>query len=189
MQTEKVPYQHTFICTRLGSFTLLSPDMAFACISGPDHLACYPTAADGQAGGTEAIRAERQKGAVLLWWGEWWRMRRGLLTCICSGVRREFSLWNMFAFLHLGVVWSCFGTYFSVCHPLLDPQPVYDVCGLQSCQGVHCGQDGACSGQDLWLLWTRCASDEYLKELHSRKTTSMIYERLPLFCGNGTLKT
>lgn len=66
MQTKKVPWQHTFICTRVRSFISLSSDMAFACISGPDRPACSPTAADRQAGGTEAIRAERQKGAVLL---------------------------------------------------------------------------------------------------------------------------
>lgn len=39
--------------------------------------------------------------------------------------------------------------FFCVCHPFLDPQPVYDMCGLPSCQGIHCGQDSACSGQDL----------------------------------------
>lgn len=78
--------------------------------------------------------------------------------------------------------------FIRVCHPVLDPQPVYDMCGLQSCQGVHCGQDGTCPGQDLRLLRTRCASDEYLKELPGRKTLSLIYERLPLLCGNGTLK-
>ncbi len=49
------------------------------------------------------------------------------------------------------------------CLPFLDPQPVYDVCGLPSCQRIHRGQDSACSGQDLWLLRTRCASDEYFK--------------------------
>lgn len=47
--------------------------------------------------------------------------------------------------------------------PFSDPQPMHDVCGLSSCQGVHCGQDSACSGQDLWLLRTRCVSDEYFK--------------------------
>lgn len=35
------------------------------------------------------------------------------------------------------------------------------MCGLSSCQRIHCGQDSTCSGQDLWLLRTRCASDEY----------------------------
>lgn len=56
----------------------------------------------------------------------------------------------------LGLFWCIF---IHICHPLLDPQPVYDMCGLQSCQGVHCGQDRTCPGQDLRLLRTRCASE------------------------------
>lgn len=70
----------------------------------------------------------------------------------------------------LGLFWCIF---VHVCHPLLDPQPVYDMCGLQSCQGVHCGQDSTCPGQDLRLLRTRCASDESVKELLDKKALTM----------------
>lgn len=69
-----------------------------------------------------------------------------------------------------------------------DPQPVHDMCGLPSCQGIHRGQDGACSGQDLRLLRTRCASDEYFKKCSlKRKTLAVIYEAVPFFTGNGIL--
>lgn len=60
------PYQHTFVCACAESFTLSSSDMALLYISLSECLACFPTAADGQAGGSEAVRAERQKSAVLL---------------------------------------------------------------------------------------------------------------------------
>lgn len=68
-----------------------------------------------------------------------------------------------------------------ICHLLLDPQPVYDMCGFPSCQGIHRGQDSACSGQDLWLLRTRCASDEYFKKcsLKRYRAGTMIYEVVP----------
>lgn len=46
------------------------------------------------------------------------------------------------------------------CDPFSDSQSMYDMCGLPSCPGIHCGQNGTCSSQDLWLLWTRCASEE-----------------------------
>lgn len=59
--------------------------------------------------------------------------------------------------------WVFLQVFFCVCHCFLDPQPVHDVCGLSSHPGIHCWQDSACSGQDLWLLRTRCASDEYFK--------------------------
>lgn len=65
-----------------------------------------------------------------------------------------------------------------------DPQPVHDMCGLPSCQGIHCGQDGACSGQDLRLLRTRCASDEYFKKCSLKRKTlwlAVIYEAVPFF--------
>lgn len=91
----------------------------------------------------------------------WWWMRRGLPSSVCTGLGRICGEvgWRMFVCFS-----GCFCTYFvCVYHSFLDPQPVYDVCRLPSCQGIHCGQDSTCSGQDLWLLRTRCASDEYFK--------------------------
>lgn len=66
----------------------------------------------------------------------------------------SFLCGDLFALLHVGVIW---GVFIRVCRPLSDPQPVHDVRGLQSCQGVRRRQDGTCPGQDLRLLRTRWA--------------------------------
>lgn len=104
------------------------------------------------------------------WWiKEWvWRDTSWMGEKCCSTSMRWVHchrvgfVWVFIFHGHLlcGCISKCL---FGVCHPLADPQPVYDVCGLPSCQGIHCGQDSTCSGQDLWLLWTRCAFDEYFK--------------------------
>lgn len=67
------------------------------------------------------------------------------------------------------------------------------MCGFPSCQRIHRGQDSACSGQDLWLLRTRCASDEYFKKCSLKRYRAGKHSSSPwfmkwfLFCGNGIL--
>lgn len=137
-------------------------------------MLCWSTAAYGQESRSEEIRAEWEKSVVLLWWGEcnqcvW------LLHHCKHKIKRTSDLFIWFfksrfnnthvcVCIHVYVGWGAFMSL-SLFRPFVDSQPVYDVRGLPSCQGVHCGQDGACSGQDLWLLRTRCASDEYFNPL------------------------
>lgn len=54
---------HTQTC---GNFHLVKPRYRVLLQLQPDCLASSPTAADGQASGSETIRVERQKSAVLL---------------------------------------------------------------------------------------------------------------------------
>lgn len=170
----------------MGTCTCLSPDIVSFCSSTLTRLHLLQQLLMDKRVGLKRYELNGRK--VLFYFDEvsdgggrgggsaWTKGRDCFVRNVCISLCR----------CSLGLFWCRF---VHVCHPLLDPQPVYDVCGLQSGQRVHCGQDSTCPGQDLRLLRTRCASDEYLKEWPRRKTLTVISACLPLLCGSGALKT